>query len=102
MIKTELCEEEDGRVVMHFEGRLDTPEAEKVKHDMERLCEYHDRDIVLDMTNLKYVCSSGLRLFLNLLKESRLNGCDITVIGLSEYLHRVFDETGFTRLFKLD
>ena len=102
MIKTELCEEEDGRVVMHFEGRLDTPEAEKVKHDMERLCEYHDRDIVLDLTDLKYVCSSGLRLFLNLLQEGRKNSCTVTVTGLSPYLHQVFDETGFTRLFKLD
>ena len=101
MIKTELCEEED-RLVMYFEGRLDTPDADKVKKDMQELYECHDKDIVLDLTDLKYVCSSGLRLFLNLLQEGRKNSCTVTVTGLSPYLHKVFDETGFTRLFKLD
>ena len=102
MIKTELCEEEDGRLVMHIEGRLDTPDAEKAKKDMQELLVCHDKDIVLDLTDLKYVCSSGLRLFLNLLQEGRKNSCNVTVTGLSPYLHKVFDETGFTRLFKLD
>ena len=102
MTKTELCEEEDGRLVMHIEGRLDTPDAEKVKKDMQELLVCHDKDIVLDLTDLKYVCSSGLRLFLILLQEGRKNSCNVTVTGLSPYLHKVFDETGFTRLFKLD
>ena len=102
MTKTELCEEEDGRLVMHIEGRLDTPDANKVKKDMQELHECHDRDIVLDLTGLKYVCSSGLRLFLNLLQEGRKKGCNVTVTGLSPYILRVFEETGFTRLFKID
>ena len=66
MIKTELCEEED-RLVMYFEGRLDTPDADKVKKDMKELYDYHDKNIVLDLTDLKYICSAGLRLFLALL-----------------------------------
>ena len=76
MIKTELCEEED-RLVMYFEGRLDTPDADKVKKDMKGL-------------------------FLALLQEGRKNGCNVSVTGLSPYIRRVFDETGFARLFKLD
>ena len=60
MIKTELCEEED-RLVMYFEGRLDTPDADKVKKDMKELYDCHDKNIVLDLTDLKYICSAGLR-----------------------------------------
>lgn len=101
MIKTELCEEED-RLVMYFEGRLDTPDADKVKKDMKVLYDCHDQNIVLDLTGLKYICSAGLRLFLALLQEGRKNGCNVTVTGLSPYIRRVFDETGFARLFKLD
>ena len=89
MIKTELCEEED-RLVMYFEGRL------------EELYDCHDKNIVLDLTDLKYICSAGLRLFLALLQEGRKNGCNVSVTGLSPYIRRVFDETGFARLFKLD
>lgn len=100
MIKTDLCEEED-RLVMYFEGRLDTPDAEKVKREMKPLYECHDKNIVLDFTNLKYVCSSGLRLFLTLLQEGRTKGCTVSCTNLSPYIRRVFDETGFTRLFKI-
>ena len=101
MTKTTLCEEEN-RLIMYFEGRLETLDADKVKKDMQVLFDCHDHHIVLDLTDLKYTCSGGLRLFLKLLQDGRKNGCDITVTGLSPYLRRVFDETGFTRLFKLD
>ena len=101
MIKTTLSEKSD-RIVMYFEGRIDTPDAEVVKKDMQVLYDYHDQNIELDLTQLKYICSSGLRLFLALLQGGRANHCNVTVVGLSPYLHRVFDETGFTRLFKLD
>jgi anti-sigma B factor antagonist len=101
MIKTSISEEED-RLVMYFEGRLDTPDSLNVKKEMQVLFDSRDRNIVLDLTNLKYICSSGLRLFLALLQESRTTGNTVSVVGLSPYIRRVFDETGFTRLFKLD
>ena len=102
MTKTTLCEEEEGRLIMYFDGRLDTLDADMVKKDMKVLFDSHDQNIVLDLTDLKYICSGGLRLFLKLLQDGRKNGCEITVTGLSPYIRRVFDETGFTRLFKLD
>ena len=101
MIKTSISEEEN-RLVMYFEGRLDTPDSLNVKKEMQVLFDSRDRNIVLDLTNLKYICSSGLRLFLALLQESRTTGNTVSVVGLSPYIRRVFDETGFTRLFKLD
>ena len=101
MTKTTLCEEEY-RLIMYFDGRLDTLDTDKVKKDMKVLFDSHDQNIVLDLTDLKYICSGGLRLFLKLLQDGRKNGCNITVTGLSPYVRRVFDETGFTRLFKLD
>lgn len=101
MIKTSISEEED-RLVMYFEGRLDTPDSLNVKKEMQVLFDSRDRNIVLDLTNLKYICSSGLRLFLALLQESRTTGNTVSIVGLSPYIRRVFDETGFTRLFKLD
>ena len=102
MTKTTLCEEEEGRLIMYFDGRLDTLDTDKVKKDMKVLFDSHDQNIVLDLTDLKYICSGGLRLFLKLLQGGRKNGCEITVTGLSPYIRKVFDETGFTRLFKLD
>lgn len=100
MIKTTLCEEEDC-IVMYFEGRLDTPETPKVEKQMKELEEVHDRLIVLDLTALRYIASSGLRLFLSLLQHARANNSTVNLVGLSPYLNKVFEETGFKRLFKI-
>ena len=100
MIKTIICDE-GSRLVMYFDGRIETPDFSKVKKDMKELFDRRNRSIVLDLTSLKYICSSGLRLFLTLLQESHTTGNTVTVTGLSPYLHKVFDETGFTRMFKL-
>lgn len=101
MVKTTLCEE-GNHIIMYFEGRIDTPEAEKVDREMKVLHACHDKYIVLDLSELKYICSAGLRVFLTLLHESRDKNNTVIVTGLSTYIRRVFDETGFTRLFKLD
>lgn len=101
MIQTTI-EDKGDRIVMYFEGRLDTPETPKVEKEMKVLEDVHDRQIVLDLTALKYVASSGLRLFLSLLQHARANNSTVTLVGLSPYIDRVFEETGFKRLFKLD
>ena len=101
MIQTTI-EDKGDRIVMYFEGRLDTPETPKVEKEMKVLEDVHDRQIVLDLTALKYVASSGLRLFLSLLQHARANNSTVTLVGLSPYIDRVLEETGFKRLFKLD
>ena len=98
MLKTTLREEEN-TLIMTFEGKLDTPVLSQV--DMKVLFDSEDHDIILDLTQLRYIASCGLRLFLTLLKKARAEGRSLTVTGLSPYIQNVFDETGFTRLFSI-
>ena len=94
-------EEKDGKYIMHFEGRLDTASSVQTEQEMKVLHDCEGHDIVLDCEKLDYISSSGLRLFLTLLQECHTTGNTVTITGLSPYIHRVFDETGFTRMFKL-
>ena len=82
MIQTTIDDKGD-RIVMYFEGRLDTPETPKVEKEMKVLEDVHDRQIVLDLTALKYVASSGLRLFRSLLQHARVKNSTVTRVGLS-------------------
>ena len=59
------------------------------------------KNIVLDCQMLEYISSSGLRLFLGLLKNAKTKGSTVTVTNLSDDLRRVFDEIGFTQLFNI-
>lgn len=100
MMKTTFTEESD-KLVMTFEGRLDTAASVQTGREMRVLNESNGRDIILDVTSLDYISSSGLRLFLKLLKDARANGSKVCITGMSDYLSQVFEETGFTRLFTI-
>lgn len=101
VLTTSFHEEEDGTAVMTFEGWFDTAASVQAKRDMDVLQDLLDHNIVLDLTNLKYISSSGLRLFLGLLKETRAHGGSVSITGMSDYIRTVFDQTGFSKFFKI-
>lgn len=93
-------QEIDGNMVAILEGRLDTaasPETEKV---MQPLYNCENQDIIIDCTKLEYISSSGLRIFLSVLKNGKPRGCNVYIRGLNNDLRQVFAMTGFTNLFE--
>ena len=98
---TTTIREEGNLLIMTFEGRFDTASYHKTAREMNVLYESTDHDYLLDLTNLRYISSSGLRLFLTLLQHARKYGRRVDVTGLSDFMQQVFDETGFTKLFSI-
>ena len=96
----EIKEVESGcRVVLT--GRLDTPAAIKAGQDLHPLFDYADREIALDCTDLEYISSSGLRLFLTLRKEATARGGKVVIENISDEIKKVFTMTGFFSLFEI-
>jgi anti-anti-sigma factor len=92
---------EDGKdYVMEFEGRLDTAAASQTEKDVEALNDCMGHNIILDCNKLDYISSSGLRIFLTILKNAKSKGSHVYITGLSNELNRVFAMTGFTSLFE--
>lgn len=98
-MKTSFKEEEKN-YVMYFEGRLDTAASAEVEKSMAPLYECDGHDIILDCSALEYISSSGLRLFLALLKAAKPKGSHVFLRGLNEDLRQVFAMTGFINLFE--
>ena len=93
--------EENNYYVMYFDGRLDTaaaPEADKAPLP---LLESEGHDIILDCSKLEYISSSGLRIFLNVLKNVKGKGHQVFIRGINESIQKVFKMTGFYNLFKV-
>lgn len=93
-------EEKDGKYIMYFEGRLDTAAASKTEEEMKVLYNCEGHDIILDCEKLEYISSSGLRLFLGLLKAAKVKGSKVSISGMNDNLRQVFAMTGFTHLFE--
>lgn len=98
-MKTNI-ESKDGATIVRVEGRIDTATSVQAEKDLSVLYETEDNEIVFDCTDLEYISSSGLRLFLALLRWARPHGKHVYFSNMNDYLKEVFTMTGFTSLFE--
>ena len=88
------------KITLAIEGRLDTmtaPELEKVLDAA--LSEA--TELVLDMTNLEYVSSAGLRVILKAQKVMARKGA-MKLVGVNESVMEVFEITGFSDILTFE
>lgn len=97
---TTTIKDQNGELVAIFEGRLDTAAAPQTEKDLQPLLTAAQQNIVLDCNQLEYISSSGLRLFLGVLKAAKPRGAHVYVTGMNDDIKNVFSMTGFTNLFE--
>ena len=96
-----IQEIKDGEnLTLQLGGRLDTttaPDLEKVVNsDLDDV-----KNLVLDMKELKYVSSAGLRVLLTLQKKMIKQG-SLKLLNVCDEIKEVLDITGFTSFLKLN
>ena len=95
-------EKTNDMTIAHLAGRLDTPASTEVAPTFEQLNDAAGGTVVLDCTELVYISSSGLRLFLALRKASASKGGKVIVRNISNSIRQVFMMTGFLNLFEIE
>ena len=87
--------------VAALSGRLDTPAAQELAEQFDILAGKAGGTVVLDCSQLEYISSSGLRLFLTLRKAAATKGGKVIVRGINSDVRSVFMITGFLNLFEI-
>lgn len=93
--------EQNGGYTAEMAGRLDTPATIQAAKDFQPLMDHADKEITLDCTQLDYISSSGLRLFLSLRKEAAAKGGKVIIVNINDEIKKVFMMTGFYNLFEI-
>ena len=93
--------ESEGMMTARLVGRLDTPAAVEVTREVQPLLDAAGKTIVLDCSELSYISSSGLRIFLTIRKAAAAAGGKVIIEGLSPEIRQVFMMTGFLQLFEI-
>ncbi|MDE5742920.1 MAG: STAS domain-containing protein, partial [Bacteroidales bacterium] len=93
------CEAEN--ISVQLLGDLDTAAAQETEKAFQPLMAEKGKKISLDCSGLNYISSSGLRLFLSLLKSCKPNGNTLTIENLNDNIRKVFTMTGFSSLFDI-
>ena len=92
---------ENGSVIAAFQGRFDTPAAQEAASQIDSLKEDAAGTIVLDCSELTYISSSGLRLFLILRKAAAEKGGRVIIRSIGDNIRAVFMMTGFLNLVEI-
>ncbi len=81
-------------------GRLDATSAENAEKILTETAERFDR-LILDMAELTYVSSAGLRALKRAHVIMRRKGGRVEVKNVSEMVMEIFEVTGFAGMLKL-
>ena len=98
---TTTIQENGNQLIAQFSGRLDTAAAVQTAEDVKPMMEAQNKELILDCTNLEYISSSGLRIFLSIRKEAAPHGCKVIVRNINDEIRQVFMMTGFVSLFDI-
>ena len=93
--------QESNEITAFLIGRLDTKASVECAPTFEKLAEYAEKTITLDCSQLEYISSSGLRLFLSLAKKTNAAGGHLMVTHPKEDIKEVFKLTGFYKLIDI-
>lgn len=88
--------------VIKIKGRLDTNTARECEEKV--LPEWKDPGvkICIDCSDLEYVSSAGLRLFLVLHKATAASKGALRLVGMRNEVRETFSLTGFNALFRIE
>ena len=94
-------ERDQAAVTAYLKGRLDTPASLEIAPQMNALAADAGGTIILDCTELSYISSSGLRIFITLRKAAAEKGGKVIVRNITNEIRSVFMMTGFLNLFEI-
>lgn len=82
----------DEKLTIYLPVRIDTANAQDTEMKlMDLVDDYEPKTIVMDASDMQYICSAGLRIILNVRKRVS----DTSVINASSVVYDIFKTTGF-------
>jgi anti-sigma B factor antagonist len=94
--------ENDKVVDVKVNGEIDAYTAPKLKDALASSAEEQDVVMNVDLSEVSYMDSTGLGVFVGLFKTIKANGGQLYLTGLSERLKRLFDITGLGDIMNIN
>ncbi len=85
--------EEDGAVRLSLTGELDLSTVQKVEDELRRVEGEGAETVVLDLSSLSFLDSTGLRTIVTADQRARKSGRRLAIVKGPETVHRVFTIT---------
>ena len=92
---------ENGVLTLALEGRLDTNTAPELEKEIGAELTDDVKTLILDLKDLEYISSAGLRVLLAAQKKMNIRG-NMLVKNANDMIMDVFQVTGFTEILTIE
>jgi anti-anti-sigma factor len=98
----EIAEQKKGTVmVVALTGRLDASTAARLEEKLLALIDGGDTKLALNLLQLDYISSAGLRVLLMAAKRLKAVNGKIVLLSLKDQIREVFEIAGFSAIFPI-
>jgi anti-sigma B factor antagonist len=92
----------ENSLLVYLTGEVDAYTAPKLRDILIPLTEEKNKDIIIDLSNVEYIDSTGLGVFIGALKSSHNFDSHIKLRGLSKRVLRLFKITGLDEVLDIE
>ncbi|MCQ6562700.1 STAS domain-containing protein [Paenibacillus mendelii] len=89
-------ENKEGKCTVYVGGELDLESAAQMRAAMTPLVELSDRELIINLRDLRYVDSTGIGILVSVLKARHANNAPFAVEAIPPNIRKLFDMTGIT------
>lgn len=98
----EIKEEKRDKVkIVGLQGRLDASTSPLVEKRLQGLVAQGEERLVLDLSELTYISSLGLRVFIAVAKTIQKANGKLALAGLNDHIYEIFKIARFTNIFPI-
>jgi anti-sigma B factor antagonist len=91
----------DGKPVLDLTGEVDSYNSPKLREKMVSLIDEGNAELVVNMTGVDYIDSTGLGTLVGGLKRASEKNGSIRIICPNEQIYKVFNITGLVKVFPI-
>lgn len=89
-------ENQEGRCTVYLTGELDLETASQMRAAMSTLVELSDRELVLNLRDLRYIDSTGIGILVSVVRARHSKSAPFLVEAIPPNIRKLFDMTGIS------
>lgn len=98
---TIAIEPTDNAHIIALQGQVNSSNAATVEAEVLAVVNQGAKNVMLNMTELSYISSAGLRVVLVLAKRLKQAGGKLVIYGMQAHVREVFDISGFLAILNV-
>lgn len=81
-------------IVLEVQGEVELHNAQQLRSQLHRLCESPRPRVIVDLSQVSFIDSTGIGVLVGALKRARESAGDLIIVGAKDRVHRIFEITG--------